>query len=54
MDPNDLTEQMERINQLAAIQRAHTAEMTEYWKSGEFDHLHGPYTPRRRARETAA
>ena len=46
MDPDDLTERMERINQLAAIQRAHTAEMTERWKAGEFDQLYGPYRSR--------
>jgi hypothetical protein len=46
MDPDDLPERMERINQLAAIQTAHTAEMTERWKAGEFDHLYGPYRPK--------
>ncbi len=38
-----LTERMERINNLAAIQRAQLAKMTARWKAGEFDHLYGPY-----------
>ena len=44
MDPHDLSERVERINQLAAIQRAHAASMTGRWKAGEFDQLYGPYT----------
>ena len=43
MDPHDLTERMERINQLAEVQRAQAAEMTGRWKAGEFDQLYGPY-----------
>ena len=43
MDPHSLTERMERINNLAAIQRAQLAKMTARWKAGEFDHLYGPY-----------
>jgi hypothetical protein len=46
MDPNSLTERMERINELAAIQRAHSAKMTARWKAGEFDQLYGPYKPK--------
>jgi hypothetical protein len=43
MDPHSLTERMERINELAAIQRAQAARMTARWKAGEFDQLYGPY-----------
>lgn len=46
MDPHDLTDRVERIAQLAAIQRAHSAEMTGRWKAGEFDQLYGPYRPK--------
>lgn len=46
MDPHDLGERMERIAQLAAIQRAQAAAMTARWKAGEFDHLYGPYRPK--------
>ena len=46
IDPDDLTERMERINLLAAIQRAQEAEMTGRWKAGEFDLLYGPYRPK--------
>ena len=42
-DPHSLSERMERINELAAIQRAHAARMTARWKAGEFDALYGPY-----------
>ncbi len=43
MDPDSLSERMERINELAAIQRAQFARMTARWKAGEFDQLYGPY-----------
>ena len=46
MDPSSLSERMERINELAAIQRAHAAKMTARWKAGEFDTLYGPYRAR--------
>jgi hypothetical protein len=46
IDPHDLTERMERINQLAAIQRAKAVEMTTRWKAGEFDQRYGPYRPK--------
>jgi hypothetical protein len=46
IDPDDLAERMERINQLATIQRARAAEMTGRWKAGELDHLYGPYRPK--------
>jgi hypothetical protein len=46
MDPHSLSERMERINQLAAIQRAQFAKMTARWKAGEFDLLYGPYKPK--------
>jgi|GEM_PF-4114216 len=46
IDPHSLTERMERITELAAIQRAHAAKMTARWKAGEFDQLYGPYKPK--------
>ena len=46
MDPDSLSERMERINELAAVRRAQTAKMTARWKAGEFDALYGPYRAR--------
>lgn len=43
IDPKSLSEKMERIAELAAIRRAHTARMTKQWKAGEFDGLYGKY-----------
>ena len=43
MDPTSLSERIERIAELAAIRRAHTARMTERWRAGEFDGLYGKY-----------
>ena len=44
VDPTSLTERMARIEDLAAIRRAHRERMTKRWKAGEFDGLYGKYT----------
>ena len=36
-------DQMERINELAALRRDYTQDMTARWKAGAFDQLYGPY-----------
>jgi hypothetical protein len=44
-DGDDLGARVERIAALAAVRRAHEAEMQALWKSGALDHLYGPYKP---------
>ena len=46
MDPDSLSERMERINELAAIEGRKPPKMTARWKAGEFDALYGPYGAR--------
>ena len=43
IDPDDMSEQIERLKDMAAVRRGHDEAMLERWKAGEFGRLYGPY-----------
>jgi hypothetical protein len=44
--PGDLVGRLKRLTELTAIRLVQSEEMTARWKTGEFDHLYGPYAPK--------
>ncbi len=42
-DEKSLAAPLKHLSDILAIRLAHRDEMTARWRTGEFDHLYGPY-----------